>query len=170
MEIVKPKEFYDVYRLMQESFPSEEYRSFDGELDLFNKQNYKVMALRSDNEVQAFIAEWIFKYVHYIEHFCVTPDLRGSGMGTKIMHNYLKSVKGPVVIEVEANNTPIAKRRIEFYKRLGFTLSNIEYVQPPLRKTDIKPALRLMHYPQNLSDKELHKIKHVLFSDVYKIS
>lgn len=165
--IINRNEFLDVYKLMRLSFPSAEFRTYEEELALFNQSNYKVLVVEENGVMQAFIAEWIFLNTHFIEHFAVNPEARGQGLGTKIMREYLKQIKTSVVIEVEADDTLIARRRIDFYERLSFVLSDIEYKQPLLKKTATDVFLRLMYYPAQISDKTLYEIKQEIFQTVY---
>ena len=165
--ILNKNEFSDVYKLMQLSFPPAEFITYEKELALFNRPNYKVLVVEEHGVIQAFLAEWICLDIHYIEHFAVNPEARGQGLGTKIMREYLNQIKTSLVIEVEANDTLIARRRIAFYERLGFVLSDIEYIQPLLHKTSTDVLLRLMHYPAEMSDKILYEAKREIFQTVY---
>ena len=165
--ILNKEEFPPVYKLMQLSFPAAEFRSYEEELALFDLSNYQVLVVEKSGKIYAFIAEWKFKEFHYVEHFAVDPKERGNGIGTRIMVEYLQQVRLPVVIEVEASSTINAKRRIEFYERLGFVLSDIEYMQPALQKTSQEVLLRLMHYPTVIENKTLNEIKQEIFKAVY---
>jgi ribosomal protein S18 acetylase RimI-like enzyme len=165
--ILDKDEFPDVFQLMKLSFPPSEFRSYEGELNLFNHSNYKVLAVEENGTLQAFIAEWIIEGVRYVEHFAVNPQVRGQGLGSKIIRKYLGQATTPVIIEVEANDTAIAKRRITFYERLGFALSDIEYVQPLLQPSSTDVLLRLMHYPAELPAQTLQDAKRGIFQTVY---
>ncbi len=169
VKAIDENEFSSVYKLMQKSFPPVEFRTYEEELALFHCPNYTVLGIGEEGAMQAFIAEWVLSEVHFIEHFAVNPDIRGKGLGTRIMREYLKHRKTPVVLEVEATGSQIAKRRIGFYKRLGFGLSKIEYLQPSLQKTPQEVFLRLMHYPAELSNEILCKAKHEIFQTVYDL-
>ncbi|HWQ74357.1 MAG TPA: GNAT family N-acetyltransferase, partial [Syntrophomonas sp.] len=138
-----------------------------GELALFDNSNYRVLAVEEKGVTQAFIAEWLLPSAHFIEHFAVSPEVRGRGLGTEIMHGYLERTKGSVVLEVETDETLKARRRIGFYERLGFILSDVTYIQPLLRKESPDVALQLMHYPAEISNRELQRIKREIFQKVY---
>lgn len=165
--ILNKEEFPSVYRLMQLSFHTAEFRSYEEELALFDISNYQVLVVERDGAIQVFIAEWDFENFYYVEHFAVTPKTRGKGLGTKIMREYLHQVLLPVVIEVEASSTINAKRRIEFYECLDFVLSDMEYIQPALKKTSQEVVLRLMYYPAAIPNKTLYEIKQEIINTVY---
>lgn len=165
--VISENDFLDVYKLMQVSFPPSEFRTYEEQLALFKRPNYKVYVFEENNVMLAFVAEWILTGIHFIEHFAVNPELRGHGIGSEITSEYLKQISTSVVIEVEAADTSIAKRRIAFYERSGFALSNIEYIQPLLRKTSTDVLLRLMHFPAEISEETLYEAKREIFQAVY---
>lgn len=160
-------EFPIIYKLMQASFPPSEFRTYEGELALFDYTNYRVLVAKKDGEIKAFIAEWIFDTFHYVEHFAVSPTLRGKGLGSGIFKQYIETVGAPVVIEVEDSNTLEATRRIEFYERLHFKLSDIQYLQPTLRPLSDPVSLRLMVYPSFVTNEALQLMKEDIFTGVY---
>ncbi len=162
-------EFPFVHSLMKLSFPPAEFRTYAEALALLDNPNYNVLAAEEDGVIQAFIAEWALKEIHFVEHFAVNPQARGQGLGTRIMRDYLAQTDS-VIIEVEAEDTLIAKRRIAFYERLGFVQSDIEYLQPLLQKADSTVLLRLMQYPSALSAQALYEIKREIFDTIYNIS
>ncbi len=165
--ILDKKEFTAVYQLMQLSFPPAEYRTYEEELALFERPYYRVLVVEENGTIQAFIAEWALSEVHYVEHFAVNPVTRGKGLGTKVMREYLKQAKASVIIEVEAEETLIASRRIAFYERLGFVQSNIKYIQPNLQKISKDVLLRIMYYPAKLSENTLYAVKREIYQTVY---
>ncbi|WP_099466807.1 GNAT family N-acetyltransferase [Konateibacter massiliensis] len=168
---LKPEEFPAVYALMQASFPPAEFRSYEAALALFEQSAYQVLTAKQEETgmIQAFIAEWTFEDFHYAEHFAVNPELRGNGLGSKMMNAYLKQVNSPVVIEVEAADSPEAIRRIGFYERLGFCLSDVYFMQPKLQPDTKDVMLRLMHYPASISADALLRMKDDIFKTVYQL-
>ena len=167
IRMMNMNEFPDIFRLMQLSFPPGEFRTYEEELALINRSEYKVLVNEENGVMQAFISEWILKDTHFIEKFAVNPNVRGKGLGTEILREYLNQIKTSVIIEVEANDTLIARRRNAFYERLGFVQSDIEYEQPLLHKISDRIVLRLMHYPADISNETLYEIKWEVFMTVY---
>lgn len=168
LRTLKNEEFPFLYQLMQQSFPPSEFRTYEGELSLFQYSNYQVLVAESDGIIQAFIAEWLFDTFQYVEHFAVNPKLRGKGFGSLVLRSYLSKTTLPVVIEVEAADTIEAKRRIAFYERLSFKLSDVEYTQPRLQYSLVDVLLRLMVFPSNVTKEELLFMKDCIFDGVYQ--
>lgn len=166
-KILNKDDFCSVYKLMELSFPVEEFRTYEEAFPLLSLSEYQILTIEEDRVIKAFIAQWSFQDFYYIEHFAVNPSARGEGLGTQIIRDYLDQAKLPVVIEVETANTINAKRRITFYERLGFILSEIEYMQPPLQPASHGVLLRLMHYPADISKELLLKMKQDIFQTIY---
>lgn len=139
LRISKPSEVLrELYEL---SFPPEERRDwFRLPLDT---PAFKLMAIvdeASGDEI-GLITVWQFEGFSYVEHFAVNPNLRGAGLGSKV----LEQLQGPVILEVEpVGSTPEAERRIRFYERNGFRVLDVHYVQPPYSPGLPELELRLM--------------------------
>ncbi len=85
-----------------------------------------------ENNLVGFITSWQFDKFAYIEHFAIDARLRCGGMGRLALQKFLDSVATPVLLEVEPpESSPLAQRRLNFYKRLGFEVISTDYVQPP---------------------------------------
>ena len=50
----------------------------------------------------------------YVEYLAVDPDIRGGGIGARILSQLRDGVRKPVVLEVEPPFNELAKRRIQF--------------------------------------------------------
>ena len=167
---LKIKDFALIYNIMELSFPSSERRTYEKGIEVIKHSNYHVFVSYNKNmSIGGFIAEWDYKDFRYIEHFAVHPSERGSGLGTMMIHEYLNLNKKPVYIEVEAADNHIAKRRIKYYQRIGFVLSELGYVQPPLKPTHSEVNLKIMTYPYALPETVL-KYKEKIFECVYKVN
>lgn len=62
-----------------------------------------------------------------------------------------------------------AKKRIEFYKRIGFCENQYPYIQPALRKTTLPLPLKLLSYQNPIDEEEYLLIKDTLYKNVYKV-
>ena len=65
----------------------------------------------------------------------------------------IKKYSLPVILEAEAPETEIQKKRIEFYKKLGFFVNDYEYTQPSYHGGESVP-LKILSFPKPLSQKE----------------
>ncbi|MPN44727.1 hypothetical protein SDC9_192292 [bioreactor metagenome] len=153
---------------MQQSFPPAEIRTYEGELALLAREDYRMLTVLSGKTIQAFIAEWRLDGFCFVEHFAVNPAVRGKGVGTDVFGTYLRQAIPPVVLEVEDAATQEAMRRIAFYERLNLRLSEIRYLQPKFRADGEAVPLRLMVYPNGVTEDALRQMKGSIFSAVYR--
>jgi len=164
------REFDKIFTLMEASFPENERRTYAGQKELLADQYYRLITETDNhNQIVAFLAAWEFPLFRFVEHIAVDPIMRGSGMGGKMMTKYMEESKKTILLEVEYPDTELAQRRIGFYERLGFHLNPFEYVQPPLQNGQDDLPLKLMSYPQPLTDDEFILYRESLYKNVYKI-
>ncbi|AOR23847.1 GNAT family N-acetyltransferase [Clostridium taeniosporum] len=169
LEIIEQKDFDSFFDLLDKSFPNIERRSRKGQKEIFSEILYKVYGIKNGNDkVLGFIATWEFDKFNFIEHFAVDISLRGNGLGTKMLKEYIKNFNKPIYLEVEYPNDAISIRRIEFYKRLGFYLNDFEYVQLPLQVGNELLPLKIMTYPYNISENEFIYFRNNVYDKVYK--
>jgi len=167
---VNEREFDKIFALMEKSFPESERRTYAGQKELMANQHYRLISEKdNNNQIVAFLAAWEFPSFRFVEHIAVDPDLRGSGVGGKMLTAYMKESKKPILLEVEYPDTELAQRRIGFYERLGFRLNSFEYVQPPLHKGQDDLPLKIMSYLQLLTNEEFILYREILYKNVYKI-
>lgn len=163
------KEFSMVYEIMRQAFPDAEIRTYEKAYALLDNQNYQISVIQDyENNIGGFIAAWDFDEFRFVEHFAVSKRIRGAGIGSEMMKEYLNQSKKPVFIEVEGQETRDAKRRVEFYQRLGFFLSKFGYMQPALQNTLQELYLKIMSYPSGITEDKFNDFKRVVFSQVYE--
>ena len=75
----------------------------------------------------------------------------------------------PIVLEVERPVEEMAKRRICFYERQGFTLWKNDYYQPPYKPGDDFLPMYLMVYGDLNPEKDYEDIRHKLHTVVYGV-
>lgn len=83
------EEFDTVYSIMEESFPSDEYRPYEEQLALLEHDAYRIYVLRDDGRagIQAFLAVWEFADFAFIEHLAVAPACRNGGLGAQLLQH-----------------------------------------------------------------------------------
>lgn len=138
-------DFHFIEELLTAAFPQEEYRQLSEFRRLTKEETRFHNNLIVDNDSPiGLITYWDLDRFCYVEHFAILPAMRNKGYG----HNVLELLKGhkrlPIVLEVECPEEEMARRRIAFYQRQGFTLWQSEYLQPPYRPGDGFLPLRLM--------------------------
>lgn len=165
------QDFEKVYALMENSFPVEEVRPRENARAQLRNPDYTIwISQNEEDQILGFIAEWDLGSNIFVEHFAMDPVRRGKGIGSGMMTAYLNQVSKPVVIEVEDEKTEINIRRIGFYQRLGFYLSQYGYDQPVYRgDMSKKIPLKLMTYPEPLTAAGFETFRHQVFSQIYKI-
>lgn len=159
--------FKEFYLILEKSFLKEEYRSFDNQKALVDKDIYKILFCTDNGKVLGIMAFWELEDFVFVEHFAVNPDFRNSGIGSEMMRFILKEYKNNVILEVELPYNDINKKRIGFYERLGFSFNSFEYYQSPLNEGDEPLPLRIMSYPETIGESEFKKIKSKLIKSVY---
>ncbi len=169
MEITRllNKDFDKMYEIMQQSFPTAEYRPKHRQYAILSDCNYSVNVLKESDEISAFIATWNLQNFVFAEHFAVKENLRGRRIGSEFLKTYIETLEHPLVLEVENLNDEISLRRIEFYKRLGFVLTDICYDQPNFQKYSKTIPLRIMYHP-NGRQLDLNNVKSEIFKKIYK--
>ncbi|NDV65623.1 GNAT family N-acetyltransferase [Bacteroides sp. 224] len=157
-------------QLMVNAFPIEEYR------DLQVLRNYTdtiseffMNIIFSDDQPVGFISYWDLGSFYYVEHFAIDPSQRNGGYGQKLLALLKEELKQPIVLEVELPDEEMAQRRINFYKRQGFTFWDLEYFQPPYR-TGYEPLpMRLMVNGNMNPDKDFESIRKRIHESVYGV-
>lgn len=93
--------------------------------------------------------------------------------GSKALAGFgLSSVPSPrpkIVLEVEPPEGSLAKKRIRFYKRMGFHLNGYHYVQPPYRLGEHPVPLKLMSYPKPIHPNQIKTVTKRIYRHVYRL-
>ena len=166
------KEFEQVYRIMEASFPSDEHRPYEEQQELMKNPNYQIYVAReADNslEIQGFMAVWQFEDLSFIEHFAVDSKYRNTGLGSRMLCEIREHLGGRICLEVELPDNDMAKRRIEFYQRNGLYYNDYPYIQPAISKGRNPIPLRIMTSGGAISEDEYEEIKDILYREVYKL-
>lgn len=163
-------EFHKIYKLMEISFPKDEYRNYDKQLSLMDNPAYRIYVMpdMETDDIKAFIAVWEFETIVYIEHFAVNPDHRNNGLGSKILCEIIEIVNKTICLEVELPENELAVRRIGFYERNDFCLNDYPYMQPAISDGGKPVPLMIMTHGKHVDHYNFHKIKTLLYTHVYK--
>ncbi len=162
---MKREDFDKVYAIMEQSFPPDERRPYKEQQELLENPLYSVYIVEN---LYAFIATWEFDEFVFIEHFAVKNECRNTGLGSRMLSEFLEKQKKTVCLEVELPETELAKRRIGFYERNGFYFNEFEYFQPPISQGKKIIPLRIMTSNAGIDKVTFEKIRSILYKEVYK--
>ncbi len=165
IEKMKRDGFDEVYAIMEQSFPTDEIRPYSEQKKLLDNPAYSIYITPS---VDAFIAIWEFEEFVFVEHFAVDSEHRNTGLGSRMLTEFLEKQDKIVCLEVELPDTELAKRRIGFYERNGFFLNEYEYFQPPISRGKKIVPLRIMTSRERIDEVTFDKIRNILYREVYK--
>lgn len=147
------KEWEKAWGIYNYSFPEHEKRTLQTQALFLKEEDYFCCGIMKNENFCGIIFCWRFKNKLYIEHLAVANEFRGLGVGTEVLE-YLKEQKENIILEVDPQMDEVAKRRVRFYKRLGFKENTYEYYHPPLSEKRDPYCLEVMSYPSALADAE----------------
>lgn len=169
--VLEPGDFLQAYNIMEESFPATELWPYEKAKELVEDPNYNVLLVKSPKgKVGGVLTFWNFPNFNFAEYFAIRRSMRGIGLGSAALTNFLRRNPKPLILEVEACDTTQAKRRIKFYERLGFVLTDINYLQPPVQAGDPPVPLTIMSYPEDIPCNKQKLVKDQIFKRVYGLS
>lgn len=169
VELLKKDMFDEMYKIMAESFPADEHRPREKQLELFENEHYNVYFSRDEGgKIAVFIAVWRLNGMSFLEHFAVRKDLRGEGLGGAFLDSVIRSLSGRICLEVEPPEDETCRRRIAFYERHAFFLNEYDYLQPPLSPSCAPKKLLLMTYGCRAERNVLDEMVRTIHKQVYK--
>lgn len=165
-------DFPFISQLYIESFPVTERRDLSDwqALTLRDDTAFSCRGIYDEGQCLGFITTWTFDGFVYVEHFAMSPDVRGRGWGARALIALCESTGGlPIVLEVEPPADEMSRRRIRFYERAGLHLSDRPYMQPPYRPTESAFPLLLMTTDAAFLDQHFDDVVHTIHRWVYGV-
>lgn len=170
VEKTDSRAFDQIYTLMEQSFPQEEYRPYPEQKALLSRPAYGLYAARDDREnLLGFAAVWEWEDFAFIEHIAVSPHYRNEGLGGKLLDQVVALLGKPVCLEVEPPDGGMASRRIGFYQRHGFFLNPYPYIQPSISQGRNPIPLQIMTYGREISEVAFVTVRNRLYRQVYQV-
>ena len=118
-----------VEELMHTAFPAQERRDTPQQREYSDSNPlFCNNVIVEDGKPVGMISYWDMGDFYYIEHFAIDPSLRNGGYGKRVLESIQTKLQGPIVLEVEEPTEEMSIRRINFYKRLNFTLHEKPYL------------------------------------------
>ena len=165
------EDFLQFWEIYQRSFPPDEKRNEHEQRELFSNRHYKLLRFynRPHTQIIGFLALWEMEEFTFLEHFAIKEEYRGKGLGGKFLNDFKSQCSKNLILEVELPTTPLAARRVDFYKRAGFHYNQYPYLQPPYGKHGKAVELSLTSYPTALSKERFEIVRNTLYSQVYHV-
>ena len=160
--------WFFVTACLEEAFPVAERRSSESLAALFNHSEMTCQVILLDDTPIGVFNTWDLSLFRYIEHFTIVPSLRGKGFGKRVLHDYVRQVPPPVILEVEPPISTIAQRRIQFYENEEFVLCPNAYCQPAYDACKKQVTLQLMEYGNRLLPDRFDQVVDLLYQKVYQ--
>jgi len=163
------KQLLEVKRIYEEAFPIHERRIFDMLPKMLNNVPGMELAIFNDAKLMVgFVVYWQWENWAYIEHLAVDRRLRANGYGNRVMTLLTAMLKGTIVLEVEKPYDEVARKRITFYKKLGFHLAPFDYHQPSYVKGGEEIPMHLMTYPGEVDELSFLEFARQIRQQVYE--
>lgn len=162
------KDYPFVEDLLHISFPEAERRDDEAQRKITDHNPKFSCYLITDGETLAgLITIWKLNGFHYIEHLAISPDLRNHGYGRQTMERVKGIIPGTIILEVEEPNDEQSIRRIDFYRRCGFSICDRAYIQPPYRENGVEVPLKLMYHGTESIEEIYESIRDEIYKEVY---
>ena len=160
---------YRFYESYKKDFAYNERRSKKEYLELLTtEKRFNSYYFFTNGVLIGYINYWDFNKFIFVEHFAIFEKYRHLGYGNKCLKHFLTQIKKNVIIEIEPPLNLIANNRKNFYEKLNFKMSDIEYYQPSYhKKGKIDLRLNIMHYG-DITEKELKEFIYLIRKSVYK--
>lgn len=165
---VSQERFDTVFEKMTTAFPYEERRDSIDQKNCFQNRFFNFFEITDDGTPVGLISPWVFDDFVFIEHLAVDSDRRSGGYGSKAVNAVKEMYNKPIILEIEPLEDEQKIRRWHFYERLGFKMNGYDYVQPSFHGTDETVPLKILSYPDTLSQAQFDKFFKLTRKEVYK--
>ena len=156
-----------VKKIYEDAFPPNERRCFEKVIDLLIDKRFQLFAITFENEVVGMFSKWDFGSFVYIEHFAISKEFRGNGLGSYVLQKFIEEENCQIVLEVELPEDNFSLKRIKFYKQFGFSICNKSYIQPPYDNDKEAVPMLIMAKQEINSEIEFKNIEKTLHREVY---
>ena len=134
---------------------------------LIDLPDFNIHQIFDDQKIIGLITIWNLLNFTFIEHFAIEKSFQGKGVGSQVIRQIIEGKSSKVILEVEEPTDKPTRRRITFYERLGFSVCESIYYQPPYSMGKSKVKMVLMSFPDKITSLEFIEIKTQLYREVY---
>jgi len=159
-------------RVYEEAFPEEERCPWERMVGFLSQpgHHFRMEGLyRDDGTPVGFNAFSEFGHYLYGVYLAVGRAYRGGGYGARALRAFHARHADRLIFgEVEHPVTPRARRRLDFYRKLGYHVTDIGFTQPPLAPGLQTVPYLIISYPDALTPKDAESIRTILETVIYK--
>ena len=167
---LQPQDVDGFLDLLEQSFPQDERRPRDEQIAVLDDDGYTPLVVHDEQgTVAALITLWVLDEFVFVEHFAVRSDLRGAGLGSRVLAELAQCFPKRICLEVELPETDMARRRIAFYERSGFSLNLYPYEQPAYAPDRESVPLLIMTTDGPIERACFERLRDALYCRVYHI-
>lgn len=134
LTLLTKEEIIDIYnKYMVEDFPPDELKPLSSMLSMLDRGIYACYGLFKGETLLAYAYLTVLDDIVLVDYLAVVKEVRGSGIGSQFLLELKGLLKDKIII-IECENPDFAIsesdkttkiRRIEFYKRGGFVVSDV---------------------------------------------
>ncbi len=147
------------------SFIREERRDMEEQVRILQDARYHCCAAVREERLQGLVFYWEAEDFLYLEHLCVAPDLRGTGLGTALL-SWLRAQGKQVILEIEPPVDELTQNRLHFYEKNGFRMNRHFHIQPKYHVGDPDMEMRILSFGREISGAEYAAFRDFLMAFV----
>jgi len=157
-------------QIYEEAFPPDERRDWKQLVELLANPSFCFNGIYNEQKVVGFYTLWHLGEFCFMEHFAIGDSERGKGYGSQVLQQILINISTPLILEVETSETQLGLKRIAFYERMNFMISDGVYYQPPYAEGKSKVRMKLMSSPEGIIQEDFATIQNRIYEVVYQFN
>lgn len=157
--------FEEAFSLYTASFPYAERRDTAEQSRVFGKEDYHFDVLVENDRLLGIVFYWQTAEFLFLEHLATKPELRNHGTGAAAL-SLLKEKGLPIILEIEPPADELTKRRLGFYQRNGFVLTDHYHIQAKYHLGDEDLELKILSHPHSISTAQYETFREYMNREV----
>jgi len=145
--------FSESFKIYESSFPLHEQRPLVYQKEILPHPDYYFEVALRDDELVGIVCYWKTGAYIYVEHFAISPGLRGQSFGSNCLEALCRRYE-LVILEIDPPVDSVSIRRERFYVKLDFRKNDYPYKHPAYRKGYEPYPLVIMSYPRSIGQSE----------------
>lgn len=124
-----------ITRLLNQLGYPDEVETVAQRIEENQRPGYKIFVAEVDQQIAGFIAVHTYTYLHTggligrIMSFCVDETVRGTGIGTQLLHYAEQYLTDQHCVKIELNSNNRRTETHRFYKQRGYTQTSLHFVK-----------------------------------------